>query len=115
MKKSLEYVAKNGRVLVNGCNRVTDETIDFYKYVHLKGVSIIGAHDKTRAPYNSGKGNWTAHRDYLTILGYMSDGRLRTKELISELVDPKECNDVYRNLIEDKNFPMGVIWDWRKY
>lgn len=113
LKKSLEYVAKNGRVLVNGCNRVTDEIIDFYKYVHLKGVQIIGAHDKTRAPYNSGKGNWTAHRDYLTLLGYMSDGRLRTKELISDYIDPRECNCIYRNLIEDRNFPMGVIWNWK--
>lgn len=114
LKNALKYVSKNGRVLVNGCNRVTDEVIDFYKYVYLKGVSIIGAHDKTRLPYNSGKGNWTAHRDYLTVLGYMADKRLKAEPIISDIIDPGECNQVYRNLLEDRKFPMGILWDWTK-
>lgn len=114
LKSALKYVSKNGRVLVNGCNRVTDEVIDFYKYVYLKGVSIIGAHDKTRLPYNSGKGNWTAHRDYLTVLGYMADKRLKAEPIISDIIDPGECNQVYRNLLEDRKFPMGILWDWTK-
>lgn len=110
----LTYTAKWGRVLVNGCNRITDKPIDLYKYVHMKGVSIIGAHDFTRLPYNSAPGNWTALRDYMTILGYMEDGRLNTEEILSEIVSPLECSGVYSRLLNDRTFPLGVIFDWTK-
>lgn len=112
---ALPYTARWGRILVNGCNRNTDKPIDLYKYVHLKGISIIGAHDKTRYPFNSAPGNWTARRDYMTLLGYMQDGRLKPGILNPCLVSPKDATEIYDKLLNDREFPLGVIFDWRKY
>ncbi|MCI8622415.1 MAG: zinc-binding alcohol dehydrogenase [Provencibacterium sp.] len=108
----LKYTAKHGRVLLNGCNRVTDQPIDLYKYIHLRGVSLIGAHDKTRLPYSSWKGNWTAKRDYMTVLGLLEDGRLEAKSMISELVKPESVSEIYNRLLNDREFPLGVLLDW---
>ncbi len=112
---SLKYTAKWGRVMVNGCNRVTDKPIDLYRYVHLKGVSIIGAHDWTRYPYNSAPGNWTAKRDYMTLLGYMQDGRLKPSILDPQFVSPADTTQVYDRLLNDRQFPLGVVFDWTGY
>lgn len=111
----LKYTAKWGRVLVNGCNRITDKPIDLYRYVHLKGVSIIGAHDLTRYPYNSAPGNWTSKRDYMALLGYMKDGRLRPDILDPQFVSPADTAEVYQRLLTDRQFPLGVVFDWNGY
>ena len=112
---ALKYTAKHGRVLINGCNRNTDKPIDLYKYVHLKGVSLIGAHDLTRLPYNSAPGNWTAKRDYMALLGYMADGRLRPQALSPVLTSPNDVPNIYDRLINDREFPLGVVLDWNNF
>ncbi len=112
--KCLEYTSMRGRVLLNGCNRVMSQPVDFYKYVHLRGVNIIGAHDNTRLPYNSSAGNWTPVRDYITLLRFMSNGKLTPNLLNPSFVDPTNATQVYDRLLNDRNFPLGVIFDWTK-
>jgi 2-desacetyl-2-hydroxyethyl bacteriochlorophyllide A dehydrogenase len=111
----LEYTSNHARVLLNGCNRVTEKPVDFYRHVHIKGVQLIGAHDHTRLPYNSAPGNWTATRDYITVLGFFADGRLNAKDMTSELVFPEKAREIYDRLIHDRQFPLGVLFDWTGY
>lgn len=111
----LSYTARLGRVLVNGCNRITDKPIDLYQDIHRKGVILIGAHDLTRNAWNSCPGNWTAKRDYKTLLGYMSDGRLRPEIIHSKTVPAGESPKIYNALLNDRNFPLGVVLNWKGY
>lgn len=111
----LKYTSKHARVMLNGCQRVMTQPVNFYKYVHLRGVNIIGVHDFTCAAYNSMPGNWTHTRDYITILQLLSKGRLESKSMISELVSPNDALKTYNRLLYDRNFPLGVIFDWDKY
>jgi len=39
------------------CTRVSDVPIDFYKYVHRRGISLIGAHTSTQAQHESSPGH----------------------------------------------------------
>lgn len=109
---SLKYTSMYARVLVNGCNRIMTQPVDFYKYIHLRGVQIIGAHDSTRLQYNSAPGNWTPMRDYITLLNLIKDGRLNAKDMIGEIVSPNDAYEVYTQLLKDKEFPLGVLFDW---
>lgn len=115
LSDSLKYTSMHSRVMINGCNRIMEKPVNFYKYVHLRGVQLIGAHDMTRMPYNSAPGNWTAKRDYITILRYMADGRLNAKDMISEYVSPKDTKKVYDRLLNDREFPLGVLFDWEHF
>ena len=45
---ALDVAAKQGRIALNGCTRVSDAPIDFYKQVHCPGITIIGAHNMVR-------------------------------------------------------------------
>lgn len=115
LNSCLTYTARLGRVMLSGCNRVADKPIDLYKYIHYKGVELIGAHDGTRARYNSAPFRWTAQRDYNTILKFLEDGRLNAKDMLSEIVSPAETTLIYNRLLYERDFPLGVVFDWREF
>lgn len=114
MQQALEYIAWEGRLSLLGCTRVSDVPVDFYKYVHRRGISLIGAHTFTRAQHESTPGRWTEHDDYRTFLKLVAAGKLQTRPLISEIVSPEAAHAVYARLAETKNPPPGIVFDWNK-
>jgi len=114
MQQALEYIAWEGRISLLGCTRVSDVPVDFYKYVHRRGISLIGAHTFTRAKQESTPGRWTEHDDYRTFLKLVAAGKLQTRPLISEIVSPEAAHAVYARLAETKNPPPGIVFDWNK-
>lgn len=114
MQQALEYIAWEGRLSLLGCTRVSDVPVDFYKYVHRRGISLIGAHTFTRAQQESTPGRWTEHDDYRTFLKLVAAGKLQTRPLISEIVSPEAAHAVYARLAEMKNPPLGIVFDWNK-
>ena len=114
MQQALEYIAWEGRMSLLGCTRVSDVPVDFYKYVHRRGISLIGAHTFTRAQQESTPGRWTEHDDYRTFLKLVAAGKLQIRPLISEIVSPEAAHAVYARLAETKNPPLGIVFDWNK-
>jgi 2-desacetyl-2-hydroxyethyl bacteriochlorophyllide A dehydrogenase len=114
LQQALEYIAWEGRISLLGCTRVSDVPIDFYKYVHRRGIALIGAHTFTRAKEESTPGRWTEHDDYRTFLKLVAAGKLQTRPLISEIVSPDEAATVYARLAEMKNPPLGIVFNWNK-
>lgn len=113
LKTALLCCARMGRVTLLGCTRTPDD-YDLYHDVHWPGVSLIGAHNMARPNYESMPGNWTAADDYHAMLKMISLGRLNLRPLISEIHSPEDAPEVYHRLAFDKNFPIGVVFDWRK-
>lgn len=114
LQQALEYVAYMGRISLLGCTRVSDAAIDFYKFVHCRGVKLIGCHTNTRPKTESRPGEWTEFDDYAAILKLIAAGKLQTRPLISEIVSPENAHAVYARLVECKNPPLGIVFDWRK-
>ena len=44
----------------------------------------------------------------------MQMGRLDLRPLVQEIHSPAECTDVYSRLVNDKDFPIGVAFDWSR-
>ncbi|MBE6728768.1 MAG: hypothetical protein E7568_00870 [Ruminococcaceae bacterium] len=87
--------------------------IDYYKKVHFPGITLIGAHTDARPLYNSSSG-WFTHRDDINAVMKLCAGkRLDLLGMIKETYSPEECVQVYQRLINDKNFPTVVQFDWR--
>ncbi|HCE46920.1 MAG TPA: hypothetical protein DET40_25515 [Lentisphaeria bacterium] len=114
LQQALEYIAWEGRISLLGCTRISDVPIDFYKYVHRRGISLTGAHTFTRAKQESAPGRWTEHDDYRTFLKLVAAGKLQIRQLISEIVSPEAAHDIYASLAETKNPPLGIVFDWSK-
>ncbi len=113
LRQALTFVAREGRVSLLGCTRVSDAPIDFYQYVHQRGVSLIGAHTMVRPREESRPGYWTEKDDYRTLLALLAKKKLQVRPLVSEIVSPAEAPEVYRRLAEDKNPPLGIVFDWK--
>lgn len=113
LNETLDCMAKMGRVALLGCTRNSDFTIDYYRKVHGPGISLIGAHTNARPAFESYPAHFTHEDDINTMLKLCSAGRLNIKNLIKETHKPKDCGAVFDRLAKDKNFPLGVQFDWR--
>ena len=112
LQQSLEYVAQNGRIALLGCTRISDQYIDFYKYVHRRGVQLIGAHTMTRPKFESRPGEWTEHDDYTAFLNLLKAGRIQVAPLIGKVAPAADAASIYRELAGAENPPLGVLLDW---
>ncbi|MBU0608152.1 MAG: zinc-binding alcohol dehydrogenase [Armatimonadetes bacterium] len=114
LQQALTYVAWEGRVSLLGCTRIPDANIDFYQYVHKRGVSLIGAHTMVRPQVESRPGYWTARDDYRVLLAFLAAGRLQVRPIISEIVSPERAPAIYARLAEDPHPPLGIVFDWQE-
>jgi threonine dehydrogenase-like Zn-dependent dehydrogenase len=114
LQQALEVIAWEGRISLLGCTRVSDVPIDFYQYVHRRGITLIGAHTFTRPKQESAPGRWTELDDYRTFLKLVAAHRLQTRPIISEIVSPEAAPAIYARLAETTNPPLGIVFDWSR-
>ena len=114
LKQALECTAPLGRVALLGCTRISDTAIDFYQQVHRPGIEIIGAHTDARPKTESYPHYWTERADCMALLDLMTHGRIEINKVLSEIHSPYNAPEVYARLAENKNFPVGVLFDWKK-
>ena len=113
LNQALLCAAPLARVALLGCTR-HPTTVDFYHDVHFPGVTLIGAHSMTRPDVESYPGNWTPADDCRAIIRYLAAGRVNYRRMISEIHAPQEAPEVFRRLAFDREFPIGVLFDWSK-
>ena len=114
LQQALEYIAWEGRISLLGCTRISEEPTDFYKYVHQRGISLIGANTFTRPKNESSSGRWTEHDDYQTFMRLIAAKKLQIRPLISQIASPEAASEIYARLAEEKHVPLGIVFDWRK-
>jgi len=114
MQHALESVARRGRIILLGCTRNPVESVDFYKYVHHPGVSVIGAHTNIRPEHDSAPGYWTMQDDLKTLLCLLAAGRLQVGAMVHGQVLPEQAPEVYRKLAEDSGSILGYVFDWKE-
>ena len=110
--QALDCMKKMGRVALLGCTRSSKFEIDYYSKVHGRGISIIGAHTLARPQNESSSGFWTEKDDIKTILNLIKSNRLNFKDIICEIHSPADAQTIYDRLVNEKNFPIGVLFDW---
>ena len=111
--QALDCMKRFGRVALLGCTRSSKFEIDYYGKVHGPGISLIGAHTMARPKTESSAGLWTDKDDLQTVLNLIKGKRLNFKDMICEIHSPTEAEQIYDRLASDKNFPIGVLFDWR--
>ncbi len=114
LQQALTFAAPRGRISLLGCTRIPDAEIDFYKYVHKTGVSLIGAHTFVRPKVDSYPGYWTEQDDFRTLLAFLAAGKLKAKPIISEILSPANAPELYQRLTQTNNPPLGIVFDWKQ-
>jgi threonine dehydrogenase-like Zn-dependent dehydrogenase len=111
---ALDCMAMFGRVALLGCTRNKDFSIDYYRKVHCPGISLIGAHTRARPEHDSHPGYFTHRDDIAAVFRLLKGGRLSFESMGAQMHSPHECPAVYERLINDKNFPAVVQFDWER-
>lgn len=111
---ALDCMAMFGRVALLGCTRNKDFSIDYYRKVHCPGISLIGAHTRARPEHDSHPGYFTHRDDIAAVFRLLKGGRLSFESFGAQMHSPHECPAVYERLINDKNFPAVVQFDWER-
>ena len=105
---------KMGRVALLGCTRDPHFEINYYSMVHKPGISLIGAHTIARPTKESAPNLWTEEDDIKAVLNLIKAKRLNYTDMVSEIQSPKDAQEIYTRLVNDKKFPIGVLFDWGK-
>ena len=113
MKQALECASWMGRISLLGCTRISDCAIDYYTQVHRPGIKLIGAHNFVRPKVESYPHHCTHHDDCRAILNMISTNRIDVKSIVSRVVKPEMAPEIYTELCDNKDFPLGTVFDWR--
>lgn len=114
LEQALKFVSYMGRISLLGCTRVSECQIDYYSEVHRPGVKLIGAHNMVRPSTDSFPGYWTMHDDCVAILNLIKGNRIKIDPIISNVLTPHDAPEIFNRLAYDRNFPLGVLFDWSK-
>ena len=66
-----------------------------------------------RPKNESAPGLFTDADDLKTVLNLIKGKRLNFKDMICEIHSPSDAQTVFDRLINEKNFPIGVLFDWK--
>lgn len=109
---ALDCMAKFGRVALLGCTRDKNFTVDYYRKIHFPGITVIGAHTAARPEVESHPGFFTHTDDIKAVLKLCTGGRINLADVIKETHSPADCAKVYDRLVNDREFPTTVQFDW---
>ncbi len=85
----------------------------FYPEIHVRGISIIGAHADVRPFHDRSANFWTWKEDGELALQLMASGRLQVEPMISEIFPWKQAARAYRLLQQNALPSLGLLLDWR--
>lgn len=100
-----------GRLLALGSPRGSVE-VSFLADVHLREVTVLGAHQPKTPDEADLYYPWSKRRDRDLVLRLMDEGRLPIEDLITHEADPAECQSVYDMLADRPREVLGVVFDW---
>lgn len=113
MNQALECASWMGRISLLGCTRISDSKVDYYTQVHKPGIKLIGAHNFVRPKVESYPHHWTHQDDCTAIIDMIASKRIQVEPIVSRIESPVNAPQIYNELCDDKNFPMGTVFDWR--
>lgn len=101
-----------GRVILLGSTRGETEKVNFYRDVHKKGLTIIGAHAAMRPRVESSAGWWTTKDDQRVALKLLALKRLTIQPLITHRFACQDAPQAYALLREWDLRALGMVLDW---
>ena len=111
LDSALDAVARFGRIALLGCTRHSTFAIDYYRKVHGRGVTLVGAHTNARPRQESSPGWWTERDDATAFLRFLALGRISLDGFVEEVHSVADAPAVYTRLAAGGPFP-NVQFDW---
>lgn len=112
--QAIQMARRFGRVIILGSTRGDVNGLNFYRDVHYKGLTIIGAHNSTRPQQDSSPGFWTMRDDWQTALKLLELKRLDVRPLITHRFSWKDATKPYEILARGDATAQGMVLNWKQ-
>ena len=109
---ALKLPRMGGRLLALGSPRGSVE-VSFFADVHLREVTVLGAHQPKTPDEADLYYPWSKRRDRDLVLRLMGEGKLPIEDLITHEVSPADCQSVYDMLADRPKDVLGVVFAWK--
>jgi L-iditol 2-dehydrogenase len=100
-----------GRVVILSSTR-GNSTINFYRDVHKKALTVVGAHISGNPVADSRPGFWSWRDDATAFLNLLKYGRLSLEQLITDRVHWQEAEQLYREMLSSNVNMIGTLIQW---
>jgi len=113
----IENTHSYGQVLLLGSPRVSYEAdlTPSFSMIHMKNLNVIGGFNKTIPVYNQDGRNDSVERNLEIVQQLIMNKDIDVSKLITKVIDPKECQEAYYDLMYNKDKVNCVIFDWTNY
>jgi len=113
----VKYTRRYGQVILLGSPRQAYETdvTPLLSNIHMKNLQVIGAFNQS-APVNPVEGsNNSVERNFAIVCDLIMNKDIDVSKLISKVIDPKDCQQAYYDLMYNKDKVNCIIFDWNNY
>jgi threonine dehydrogenase-like Zn-dependent dehydrogenase len=110
---ALRLLARGGRLILLGSTRGLVEQFDPYADIHLKGITVIGAHITTHPAHATPYNRWTLANNRRLALDLIADGSLALEPLISHRAPGEDGPAMFARLAASREDVFGVLLQWR--
>ena len=106
-----------GQVILLGSPRQGYECdiTPIFNRLHMKNIKLIGAFNQTVPIKNVEGSDNSVEKNINTICNMIINKELNIEKLINEVVDPKDCEKAYYDLMYNKDKTNCIVFDWNNY
>jgi 2-desacetyl-2-hydroxyethyl bacteriochlorophyllide A dehydrogenase len=113
-RSALRLARPGGRVILLGSTRELVDGFDPYADVHLKGLTVLGAHVSTTPTIATVRDRWTEAANRRVLLELMHRGELDVDALVTHHLAPAEAPAAFAALAARPRDHLGVVIDWSR-
>lgn len=112
LETACQIASFGGRLALLGSSRGATESFDFYKQVHKRGLTLIGAHISTTYRLAAAPGWWTQIEEQRTALRLIQNRRVAVEPLITHRYSFQNIDAAYELLASWNPDAIGIVIDW---
>ena len=83
--------------------------------IHMKNLKVMGAFNETCPVENVEGYDNSVHKNFNVICEMIMNKDIDVSKLISKVIDPKDCEQAYYDLMYNKDKVNCIVYDWRNY
>lgn len=112
IQQAFEVAGWMARVVLLGSSRGVTSQVNFYRDVHKKGLTLLGAHASTIPARDTAPGRWPWRQNVETVLRLIAADRLPVEQLITHRLPAEEAPAIYGEIAQWKPEVLGAILEW---
>ena len=83
--------------------------------IHMKNLKVLGAFNETCPVENVEGRDDSVHKNFDTVCQMIMNKDIDVSKLITRVIDPKDCEQAYYDLMYNKDSVNCIVYDWRNY